>query len=158
MPSVGTAYVNVRINTKSFETGLDRLMARLSTKMEAAGTKLGKDFDRGLAKASPEKTFEKWANSAEGATNKIKDSFQSTGDKGLGMGQRLATASEGSVQSIKEIGDEADSTSKKLGGLSQSSSNASRSLSRMGGGGGGRGLRDAGNDAGFFSGKLRELI
>ena len=42
MPSVGTAYVNIRISTKGFEAGLDSLMKRLSPKMEASGTKLGR--------------------------------------------------------------------------------------------------------------------
>ena len=35
MPSVGTAYVNIRINTKSFSTSLDAMMKRLSKQMEA---------------------------------------------------------------------------------------------------------------------------
>ena len=55
--------------------------------------------------------FDDWAKESEKATNKIKGHLQSTGDKMQGTSQRMSVASNGAVQSLKEVGTEAESTS-----------------------------------------------
>src|SRR3954453_21796247 len=85
MPSVGTAYVQIRISTKSFTSQLEGMMAKLSKQMEAAGNKLGKDFEKGLKSTNFARAFDpavKAANSAEtkmsASATKVADSWKKT--------------------------------------------------------------------------------
>jgi murein DD-endopeptidase MepM/ murein hydrolase activator NlpD len=138
MPSVGTAYVNIRVSTKGFEASLDKLMSRLSTKMEAQGTKLGKDFERGLKKTNFDTAFSGLTAASEKATDQVANDIN-----------KITTESREAKDAVGDLSGElrgAAASSKRL------------NLGSIGGGGGSNGLRKAGDDAGFFSNKLNELI
>src|SRR4051812_14309133 len=138
MPSVGTAYVNIRVSTKGFEASLDKLMARLSTKMEAQGTKLGKDFERGLKKTNFDSAFDGLTKASEKATDAVANDIN-----------KITTESREAKDALGDLSGElrdAAASSKRI------------NLGGIGGGGGGGGLRKAGGDAGFLSNKLNELV
>jgi len=112
-------------------------MKRLSTKMEAHGTQLGKDFERGLNKTNLDGAFDRLAASADRAStraenslHKVTDSARHTTDAVGDLGTEL----EGVAASARKV---------RLGGI--------------GGGRGGTGFRQAADDAGWFRRQLNEL-
>jgi len=136
MPSVGTAYVNVRVNTRTFETSLDSVMKRLSAKMEKAGTDLGKDFERGLKKTNFDATFDRLTSASDKATSQV----------GYDINRITTEAREAK----DAVGD--------MAGELRGASSASRRLKLGGiGGGGGGGLRQSADDAGFFRRQVSAL-
>src|SRR3954452_23364554 len=76
MPSVGTAYVTIRVNTKGFEAGLDKMLARLSKKMETGGKKLGDDMAKGMKSSNVEKFFRDMELRAQTASTKMRNDFK----------------------------------------------------------------------------------
>jgi murein DD-endopeptidase MepM/ murein hydrolase activator NlpD len=158
MPSVGTAYVNVRVNTKGFEAGLDKMLARLSTKMEAAGTKLGKDFERGLAKTDIGKGL---SDSIGKNVTKAKNSLDTLDDKLTQVALTGDDAGDIVGNSLNKITTESREAKSALGDLSgelKDVSSSSRGIKLGGiGGGGGNGLRAAAADAGFFGNEVSKL-
>jgi murein DD-endopeptidase MepM/ murein hydrolase activator NlpD len=157
MPSVGTAYVNVRVSTKGFERSLDNLMKRLSTKMESAGTQLGKDFERGLNKTNPYKTLEERSSKA---TTSIVNNHRKIDDSSDRMATNMADGADLASRHVEDLARNLDTARGSMGKLGQSTSNARRSLLSLGGASGrsGGGFRSSGGDVGFFRGKLNELV
>jgi murein DD-endopeptidase MepM/ murein hydrolase activator NlpD len=157
MPSVGTAYVNIRVSTKGFEKSLDNLMKRLSTKMESAGTQLGKDFEKGLNKTNPYKTLEDRSNKA---TTSIVNNHRKIDDSSDRMATNMADGADLASRHVESLGSSLDSTRASMGTLGQSTSSTRRSLLSLGNASGrsGGGFRSSANDVGFFRGKLGELV
>jgi phage-related protein len=156
MPSVGTAYVNIRVNTTGFEASLDSLMKRLSTKMEAQGTKLGKDFERGVKKANFDSAFQPAVNAADKAQRSMSDSAKKSSDAWDDSAQNIGESAREISNAMGDASGAATHASRDMKEASGSARRLSGSMRGMGDGGGG--LRRAGGDAGFFSSKLNELV
>lgn len=159
MPSVGTAYVNVRINTKSFTTSLDGVMKRLSKQMEAAGTQLGKDFERGVKKTDFNAAFKPLTDAAGKAATAVDNSSQRMGDSMRRAGDTIRDSSLNGADGLDALGDAAKDARGDIGALGKTASNARRALAGLGSGGSGgaAGLRAGGDSAGFFSRQLDDI-
>jgi phage-related protein len=162
MPSVGTAYVNIRVSTKGFETSLDSLMKRLSTKMEKAGTNLGKDFERGLNKTNFDSALSKLPAAVDKAATKSAASLDKVSDGFTKIMVDSDDAGNHAANNINKITTEAriaQNETQKLGTSLKDVGRSARGINLSGiGAGGGGGMRKAGDDAGFFSSKMKELV
>lgn len=158
MPSVGTAYVNIRVNTKGFEAGLDKALARMSTKMKAEGGKMGKAFSDAFQDKSKnmfkgvEEGSQKAATKVVGNLDRVQKKLDDVGLTGSDAGDLIQDG-------MRRSGEQARSSSMHVQDLSRSLKDAGRNSSRinLGGIGGGNVLRRASRDAGFFRNKLNDL-
>jgi murein DD-endopeptidase MepM/ murein hydrolase activator NlpD len=161
MPSVGTAYVNIRVNTKGFEKSLDSMLKRLSRQMETGGKKLGDDFVKGLSSSNTEKFFRDLELRGQKASTKMSNDFKkverSLDDVGLtasDAGDMMQSSFARTSSTLQTTNDDLRRISNTSKDVSRSGRQASSSLKNIGGG---SGFRSAGNDAGFFSNALNSL-
>jgi murein DD-endopeptidase MepM/ murein hydrolase activator NlpD/phage-related protein len=156
MPSVGTAYVNIRVNTKGFEDALDKALGRMTTKMDVAGRQLGKSMTSELKKTDWDDGFKGLTESANKASTKAAKSLDRINEKVLDLAINGQDAGNSMARGMDHATRSTNEMNASLNVTNREARKAQRSVGSIGGGGGG-GLRKAGNDAGFFASRLREL-
>jgi len=157
MPSVGTAYVNVRVSTAGFEDSLKKMLAGISTKMEKAGTDAGKSFERGLNKSDP---FKPLVDSSNKAATDVDKSLRKISDSGDKMSSSISDSSRRAGSELQGLVDNFGDVDRAAREAGRSSGRAARGIEQAGSAGGraGSGFRSGGDGAGFFSRHLKELV
>lgn len=167
MPSVGSAYVTVRVNTKGFEASLAKSLNKLSKDMEKRGDQMGKDFIKGLSNVNPDTFFNKFGASADKAATRVDNAAKKMGNSLDSVGLRSIDVQDTILSSFDAVSTQSGETGrdvkKNLGDAFTAVKGEAKDLEQTltnignGGGRGGRGLKKAGGDFNFFGRILNEV-